>query len=145
MYHPYQQFLRDEISPLNTQGFWTPPEPCAAGSPCPPGKLVPLWKQDFAVLPNGGLALRDARFANREAFVIFIVDYCMPCQDTKQMWQAFAVDASQLIDADSPPICTDYVQYLMFKRRDGVLVEYRGPFNVAKLNRLLARCGLNKF
>ena len=146
MYQPYKQFLRDEISPLNTQGFWAPPEPPQVHpNEAERAKLVPLYKEDFDVLRNGGLALRDHRFAHKEAFVIFIVDYCMPCQDTKQMGQAFAVDAHELIDDHSPFIRTDFVQYLMFKRRDGVLVEYRGRFNISKMNRLLAQRGLNEF
>lgn len=142
MYHPYHQFLRDEISPLNTQGFWGPPEPLKSG--CTNSPLVSLVKQDFRPLCNGGLSLHDRRFENKEAFIVFIVDYCMPCQDTKQMWQAFAIEASELIDSNSPRIATDYVQYIMFKRRDGVLVEYQGPFNIAKLKRLLSEKGLNR-
>ena len=99
---------------------------------------------NFQVLENGSLALIDQRFANKEAFVIFIVDYCMPCQDTKQMWQAFAVNAAELIEPNSQCIRTDFVQYLMLKRRNGLLVEYRGPLNVGKLNRLLAERGLDR-
>ncbi len=138
MFQPYHQFVCDNPSPLNTQGFRVPHTFRLQNRK----GIIPLWKDDFQALPNGGLLLHDSRFVNKECFVVFIVNYCMPCQDTKQMWQAFAIEATELMGT-GPFIQTDYVQYLMFKRRDGILVEYRGQLNIQKLNYLLAQKGLN--
>jgi len=106
--------------------------------------LVPLFKEDFQVLPSRGLALHHPRFVNKTAFVVFVVNSCPECQDTKQMWQAYAIEGHVLTggngslgDIINTRICTMKVQYLMFKRRDGELVDYAGPFNAARLRGLL--------
>lgn len=112
--------------------------------------LVPLFKEDFQVLPGGGLALYHPRFVNKTAFVVFVLNSCPDCQDTKQMWQAYAVEAHQLVggngsigDIVNTRVCTMKVQYLMFKRRDGEVVDYAGPFNVARLHELLKKTCLH--
>lgn len=112
--------------------------------------LVPLFKEDFQVLPGGGLALYHPRFVNKTAFVVFVQNDCPDCQDTKQMWQAYAIEGHQLVggngtlgDVVNTRVCTMKVQYLMFKRRDGELVDYAGPFNVARLHELLTKTCLH--
>ena len=114
--------------------------------------LVPLFKEDFQVLPGGGLALYHPRFVNKTAFVVFVLNNCPECQDTKQMWQAYAIEGHQLVggngtlgDVLNTRICTLKVQFLMFKRRDGELVDYVGPFNASRLRQLLKHTCLNYY
>ena len=115
-------------------------------------RLVPLWKDDFRVVP-GGLTLYHPRFVNKTAFVVFVVNTCDDCQDTKQAWQAYAIEGHELVGGNdsvnallgttiTSRICTKKVQYLMFKRRDGLLVDYAGPFNAIRLRELLKKACL---
>ena len=113
--------------------------------------LVPLFKEDFQVLPGRGLALYHPRFVNKTAFVVFVVNNCPECQDTKQMWQAYAIEGHTLTggngtlgDIINTRVCTLKVQFLMFKRRDGEVVDYVGPFNVARLRQLLKKTCLQQ-
>lgn len=150
--HNLDSYVGDELHPYCSfvEGFTVTgvsPTTTAEGS-----RLVPLWKQDFQPLQNGGLALYNPRFVNKTAFVIFVVNYCLDCQDTKQMWQAYAIEAHDLIGGggtvsdcigatigSTSKVCTKRIQSLMYKRHDGTLVEYAGQLNVHRLKQLLQR------
>ena len=85
-----------------------------------------LYKDDFVNLKDGRLMLKDTRLEGKEAFVYFLVGTCFPCQDTKQVWQAFACNVSQrnhLLTFFRKCGSTSGIQYLMFKRKDGILVD----------------------
>ena len=114
-------------------------------------ELVRLWKEDFQVLRNGNLLIQHPRFTNRTAFVVFLINDCPDCQDTKTMWEAYAIEAHYLTGGgDSAAaglgrLCTKSVEALMFKRRDGRVVDYNGPFNARRLKQLLKKHCLRAF
>lgn len=106
--------------------------------------LVPLIKEDFEVRQGCDLRLHDERFVGRDMFVVFVLNYCPTCQDTKQMWQAYAIDVpfSSLTTTADPinlrDVCTQRIQWIMLKRADGVLVDYSGKVDKRSLLRLVA-------
>jgi hypothetical protein len=113
--HPYTTFVEGYSCPIpNRDGA--------------PQGMMKLIKENFHTLPTGELRLHDSRLDGKEAFIIFIVNDCLDCQDTKQTWQAYATLAaptnriSQLFRTGR---CgsTAGMQYIMFKRRDGLLVD----------------------
>ena len=89
--------------------------------------MMKLFKEDFETLPTGELKLNDRRLCGKEAFIIFVLMYCPDCQDTKQIWEAFACDRSYSLKLSqffrSTCGSTAGMQYLMFKRKDGLLVD----------------------
>ena len=139
--HPYQQFVEGFSGCHNNafKGRWVNGNKSEG--------LVALFKEDFQVLPNKSVALYHPRFVNKTAFVVFVVKDCQDCQDTKQMWQAYAIEAHTLIGGNGPAIdttkvtkvCTLNVESLMFKQRDGELVDYVGPFNTSYFRTLLRK------
>jgi len=112
------------------------------GLPAPPANVDPrlhkLYKEDFEASPDGRLHLHDRRFVGRNIFVVFVINYCVPCQDTKQMWQAYAVDASVLQGGGGSQVCTNQMQYIMYKpANSSLLVDYQGSLNIKKLTSML--------
>lgn len=123
-YHPYHEFLC---------------QPQRGGS----ATLVPLFKEDFEVIRGCGLKLNDPRFIGREMFVVFVVNYCPDCQDTKQMWQSYAVNVpiSSLTSrrvGRLEDVCTQRIQWIMLKRADGRLVDFSGRLDTGKLTAVIA-------
>jgi hypothetical protein len=111
------------------------------GLPIPPEVVDPrlqkLYKDDFVAGTDGRLRLYDRRFASKNIFVVFVINYCMPCQDTKQMWQAYAVDAS-VLQGSGPTVCTNKMQYIMYKNAgSSILTDYNGPLDIRKLTSML--------
>jgi hypothetical protein len=101
-------------------------------------KLIKLYKEDFYARPDGRLQLNDTRFANKNIFVLFLINYCMPCQDTIQMWQAYAIDVNLLKGGRQSQLCTNRVQYLMYKPANSqLLMDYTGTINIGMLNNLI--------
>ena len=121
--HPYHRFV-EEFSALSRRS-------CLGQM-----GLVPLCNDDFQVLSCGQLLLNHPRFVNKAAYVVFFYLDCPECQDTKQSFRAYAIEAHKLIGTQSVRQCQAAV---MYKQRDGRLTKCVRPLNVSLLNQLISR------
>lgn len=126
----YRQPLPNSTYTPFVEGLSKPPEVVDP-------RLQKLYKDDFEASSDGRLRLWDRRFASSNIFVVFVINYCVPCQDTKQMWQAYAIDAS-VLQGSGPKVCTNHFQYIMYKNAGSpVLVDYSGSVDIRKLTNML--------
>ena len=96
--------------------------------------IIKLYKNDFEVLQNGQLRVIHPLLRGQNGFVLFKLNDCPDCQDTKTMWSAVAMSTKMMNEFicsshNTATVCTGAVPGLMYIRKDGMLVDFRGKVN----------------
>ena len=99
--------------------------------------VKPIRKDRIRLGRDGSMKIVD--WMGREALVLFVILDCPTCQDTKQMWKAYAIDAEWILGGDGPKrlLCTPRVSAAFWKRADGLLSAWKGRINETRLNRVI--------
>ena len=145
---PYESYWKaGQRLSANHVERWTPSQRAADWTPFVDGVrggcdsttayVKPIRKDRIQLGRDGSMKIAD--WMGREALVLFVILDCPTCQDTKQMWKAYAIDGEWIRGGDGPKrlLCTPRVSAAFWKRSDGLLSAWRGRINEARLNHVI--------